>query len=54
MLILTNTTFKVLVNISLNCKCNSNIDILQLMSVNMVNAIRLQINVNGKLLKTSW
>ena len=31
-----------------NCKCNSNMNILKIMCVNMVNAIRLQINANGK------
>ena len=28
--------------------CNSNMDILQIMPVNMVNASRLQINASGK------
>ena len=42
---------KVPIKITLNCKCNSNMDILQIMPVNMVNAIRLQINASGKQLE---
>ena len=41
-LIHTNTTFKVPVNISLNCKYHSNMGILKIMPVNLVNVIRLQ------------
>ena len=47
---------KVPIKITLNCKCNSNMDILQIMPVNMVNALRLQINASGKQLErnTPW
>ena len=36
------------IKITLNCKCNANMDILQITPINMVNAIKLQINANGK------
>ena len=39
---------------TVNCKCNSNMDILQIMPINIVNAIRLQINANEKQLIISW
>ena len=42
---------KVPIKITLNCKCNSNMAILQIMPVNMVNALRLQINASGKQLE---
>ena len=39
---------KVPIKITLNCNCNSNLDILQIIPVNMVNAIRLQSSASGK------
>ena len=39
---------KVPIKITLNCECNSNMDILLIMLANMVNAVRLQINASDK------
>ena len=33
---------------TLNCKYNSNMDLLKIIPVNMVNTIKFQINTNGK------
>ena len=38
---LTNATFKLPIDVTLNYKCNSIMEILQIMLVNMINAIRL-------------